>query len=130
MEITPETQSSCLLTVVLDKLLTSLGFNLTIYKMKGLEDKSPMTPPGLMVSYLAFSPIFFYFEKFQVYRKDKWLKVTSIYSSLRFTNCQHFAEFLSLLLSINQSIIFLFIYRGNTGGKSIYFYHLSLSHLN
>lgn len=49
--------------MVLDKLLTSLGFNLTIYKMKGLEDKSPRTPPGLMVSYLAFSPIFFFILK-------------------------------------------------------------------
>lgn len=77
-----------------------------IYKMKGLEDKSPRTPPGLMVSCLNFLQ-FFFFEKCQVYRKDKWLKVTSIYSSLRFTNCQHFVElaltfFLCCYLSINH----------------------------
>lgn len=107
MEITPKTQSSFLLTVVLDKLLPSLSFNPTIYKMKGLEDKSPRTPPGLMVSCLHFHQFFFFFEKFQVYR----LKVTSIYSSLRFTNCQHFAEFaLTFFLCCYQSINHLSIH--------------------
>lgn len=73
-----------MLTVVLDKLLT---FKVSILLMKDLDlqnerfrrqkSKDSSRSDGVLSE---FSPIFF-FEKCQVYRKDKWLKVTSIYSS-------------------------------------------------
>lgn len=63
MEITPKTQSSCLLTVVLDKLLTSLGFSLTNERFnlqnerfRRQKSKDSSRSDGVLS---AFSPIFF-----------------------------------------------------------------------